>query len=82
MASYFVARQALSDGAHAVHDRSRCPPGSFPLEAAVEYLGEFLHPDQALRVARLRFPEARGCTCCTASTSDRLGADVLGFFRS
>lgn len=82
MASYFVARQALSDGAHAVHDRSRCPPGSFPLEAGVEYLGEFLDSDQAVRVARLRFPEARGCACCTSTATDRLGADVLGFLRS
>jgi hypothetical protein len=82
MASYFVARQALSDGAHAVHDRSRCPPGSFPLEAGVEYLGEFLDADQALRVARLRFPQAHGCACCTAKATDALGADVLGFLRS
>jgi hypothetical protein len=64
MASYFVACRAEPDGAHAVHDRSRCPPGCFPVDAAAEYLGEFDEPAQALAVARLRYAQARGCSCC------------------
>jgi len=63
MASYFVARQPLGDGAHAVHDRSRCPPHSFPREGA-EYLGEYLAPSQALAVARLRYAHVSPCACC------------------
>jgi hypothetical protein len=62
MASYFVDCHARSDGAHAVHDRSRCPPGRFP--CAVEYLGEFLDAPQAVAVARLRYAHAQGCACC------------------
>ena len=65
MASYFVAAQALPDGAHAVHDRSRCPPACFPFEHGHEYLGEFGDPAQALAVARLRYP--RVCSCRTAA---------------
>ena len=64
MPSYFVARQAQPDGIHAVHDRSRCPPGCFHAERATEYLGEFTEAAQALIVARVRYPHARGCTCC------------------
>ena len=63
MASYFVARQALPDGVHAVHDRSRCPPACFPREDATEYLGEFSDFDQAIAVARLRYRHVRGCAC-------------------
>ena len=63
MASYFVASHALDDGAHAVHDRNRCPPATFPREDA-QYLGEYLHPSQALAVARLRYPQVSPCTCC------------------
>jgi hypothetical protein len=59
MPSYFVARDA--DGAHAVHDRSRCPPNCFPLETAAEYLGEFLEAGQAMAVARLCYRHARRC---------------------
>jgi hypothetical protein len=68
MASYFVACHA-NDGFHAVHDRSRCPPGGFPVGDAAEYLGEFEHPAQALAVARLRYAPARGCSCCASETS-------------
>lgn len=64
MASYFVAAQPQADGTHSVHDRGRCPPGHFPGPDALEYLGEFTEPGQALAVARLRFPAARGCACC------------------
>lgn len=64
MASYFVACHAQPDGAHAVHDRSRCPPACFPFENAHEYLGEFSEAAQALAVARLRYTHARRCTCC------------------
>jgi hypothetical protein len=63
MASYFVAREPQADGAHPVHDRSRCPPRCFPREAASEYLGEFLDAQQALAVARLRYRQARDCPC-------------------
>jgi len=63
MASYFVARQPQLDGVHAVHDRSRCPPGCFSA-AATEYLGEFAHTTQAVAVARVRYAQARGCACC------------------
>ena len=66
MASYFVAGAGKSGAAVAVHDRDRCPPGCFPL-GAVDYLGEFLDAGQALAVARLRFPLARHCACCTAA---------------
>lgn len=69
MASYFVACHALPDGAHAVHDRSRCPPACFPLAQAHEYLGEFSEAAQALAVARLRFAHARGCACCEAGAA-------------
>ena len=64
MASYFVACHALADGAHTVHDRSRCPPACFPHEHATEYLGEFSDPTQAMAVARLRFAAVRRCGCC------------------
>jgi hypothetical protein len=53
-----------------VHDRDRCPPGCFPL-GAVDYLGEFLDASQALAVARLRFPQACHCACCTAAATQR-----------
>jgi hypothetical protein len=66
MASYFVASAGRSGAAVAVHDRDRCPPGCFP-QGAVEYLGEFLEAGQALAVARIRFPQARHCRCCTAA---------------
>lgn len=69
MASYFVASHALPDGAHAVHDRSRCPPACFPFHHAHEYLGEFGDPAQALAVARLRYAQARGCTCRASAAS-------------
>ncbi len=64
MASYFVANRTQADGGHAVHDRSRCPPGCFPGGGASEYLGEFNEPAQALAVARLRYARAHSCTCC------------------
>lgn len=67
MASYFVACDAQPDGAHAVHDRSRCPPGCFPGGGAKEYLGDFDEVAQALAVARLRYPHARGCPCCAGT---------------
>lgn len=63
MASYFVAHPA-SRGVPAVHDRTRCPPGAFPQDGA-EYLGEFIDAAQALAVARLRYPQAARCSCCT-----------------
>jgi hypothetical protein len=61
MASYFVACDAQSDGAHEVHDRSRCPPACFPHEGINEYLGEFHNIVQAVTVARLRYRPARRC---------------------
>lgn len=63
MASYFVARSSAIGGLPAVHDRSRCPPGSFP-PAGAEYLGDFLDAGQALAVARLRYVNATRCSCC------------------
>ena len=63
MSSYFVASRPLADGAHTVHDRSTCPPGCFPMAGATEYLGEYLDATQALVVARLKYPAARGCGC-------------------
>jgi hypothetical protein len=63
MASFFVACDPQADGAHAVHDRSLCPPRCFPRENAAEYLGEFLDGSQALAVARLRYARAQGCAC-------------------
>jgi hypothetical protein len=69
MASYFVASHAQTDGVHAVHDRSRCPPGCFPGECATEYLGEFTEATQAVVVARVRYPRACGCACCEPSSS-------------
>lgn len=64
MASYFVACDAEAEGAHAVHDRSRCAPGCFPTGQATEYLGEFHEAAQAIAVARLRYPVAHACPCC------------------
>lgn len=63
MASYFVAHSASPDGAHAVHDRSRCPPACFPRDAA-EYLGEYRSASQAVTVARLLYASASACACC------------------
>jgi len=74
MASYFVARPAQPDGVHAVHDRSRCPPASLPGEPAMEYLGEFMEAAQALVVARVRYPHARGCACCGRANAVGLAA--------
>lgn len=87
MASYFVARHAQPDGAHAVHDRSRCPPACFPFENANEYLGEFHEVTQALAVARLRYAQARDCTCWHAAgivslAAGRAEAFTLAFLRS
>jgi hypothetical protein len=64
MASYFVASRTHPDGGHAVHDRSRCPPGCFPAGGTGEYLGEFNEAAQALAVARVRYAWAHSCTCC------------------
>jgi hypothetical protein len=63
MASYFVAYHAPPDGEVAVHDRHCCPPASFPHEGSTEYLGEFLDPEQAIAVARIRYAQARCCDC-------------------
>ena len=63
MSSYFVTSRPLVGGAQTVHDRSTCPPGCFPVAGATEYLGEFLDATQALVVARLKYPAARGCAC-------------------
>jgi hypothetical protein len=60
MASYFVTCHPLPDGAHAVHDRTLCPPACFS-GRALEYLGEFGNPVQAVAVARLRYEPARAC---------------------
>ena len=68
MASYFVAAQRAPGEPPAVHDRDRCPPGVFPAGGA-EYLGEFFHAAQALAVARLRYPHARGCACCVRAVA-------------
>lgn len=65
MASYFVALPSAIGGAPAVHDRTRCPPGSFPGEGT-EYLGEFFDAAQALAVARLRYVDAGRCACCAS----------------
>lgn len=66
MASYFVARHAPPHEAHAVHDRSLCPPTCFTVTGATEYLGDFLEAAQALAVARLRYAQVQGCACCEA----------------
>lgn len=71
MASYFVACHAQPDGAYAVHDRSRCPPGCFPAGAAKEYLGEFDEVTQAVLVARLLYAHACGCPCCLDAIAER-----------
>jgi hypothetical protein len=62
MASYFVAAHGTPQGEAAVHESQRCPPGRFP-PASSEYLGEFLETAQAVAVARLRYANARGCSC-------------------
>jgi hypothetical protein len=64
MTSYFVAAHAPPRSGIAVHDRSLCPPGCFLTDSRPEYLGEFLELSQAIVVARLRYPHARGCACC------------------
>jgi hypothetical protein len=74
MPSYYVACHAQPDGIHAVHDRSRCPPGCFPGERASEYLGEFMEAAQALVVARVRYPHARGCPCCDPASVQALAS--------
>lgn len=66
MSSYFVDGLARAGGAHAVHDRSRCPPGCFAPEHQPQYLGEFIDTAQAVCVARLRYPHVQGCPCCGA----------------
>jgi hypothetical protein len=81
MASYFVASRVPGDGPFTVHDRSRCPPGAFPARGA-EYLGEFLDADQALAVARLRYPDVAPCTCCAATAAAVRAGDVLTILRS
>lgn len=79
MASYFVAYQAPAYGEVAVHERSRCAPDCFMLGASTtEYLGEFLHPSQAVAVARLRYAHARGCACCEADPAPVQHAPALG----
>ncbi len=75
MASYFVASTRFPGESPAVHDRDHCPPGVFP-QAGAEYLGEFFHAAQALAVARLRYPHARGCACC-APAQARVVAGAL-----
>lgn len=82
MASYFVTREALPDGAHAVHDRDRCAPGHFPVRGGLEYLGEFLDARQAVTVARIRFPLARCCDCSAKVAQQRVGAGALGSLRT
>jgi hypothetical protein len=86
MASYFVARHPLPDGAHAVHNRSRCPPACFP-ERGTEYLGEFSDAAQAVAVARLRYAGARGCAggelpMPLAAAAARMAAQPLTPLRS
>jgi len=81
MASYFVASRTPEDGPFAVHDRSRCPPGSFP-EHGAEYLGEFLDAVQALAVARLRYADVASCPCCLATATAARGAGMLTILRS
>ena len=63
MPSYFVASAPAMGGAQSVHDRSRCPPACFP-QGAMEYLGEYGTPAQALFVARLVYAAAAVCRCC------------------
>jgi hypothetical protein len=82
MASYFVASVPSPDGAHAIHDRSRCPPASFPRDEAIEYLGEFLHPAQAMAVARLRYARVRGCACCAPAEAPAVRAASALHLRS
>ena len=64
MASYFVARPAPAAAEAPVHDRTLCPPDCFLAAPAMEYLGDFLHPGQAVAVARLRYANARACPAC------------------
>jgi hypothetical protein len=74
MASYFVACDPEGDGAHAVHERSRCPPACFPLGAPPEYLGEFMDAGQAVAVARLRYRPVRRCVHSEAGLPLRVPA--------
>lgn len=76
MASYFVACHD-SPGEVEVHDRQRCPPGCFMLETTTEYLGEFLDARQAVAVARLRYADAQGCSCCCGTPAARQQAGLL-----
>jgi hypothetical protein len=64
MTSYFVAAHAPPRSGIAVHDRSLCRPGCFVTDTRPEYLGEFLELAQAVVVARLVYPHARGCARC------------------
>jgi hypothetical protein len=81
MASFFVARRVPGDGPFTVHDRTRCPPGTFPIRGA-EYLGEFLDVAQALAVARLRYAHVGPCACCAAVAATAREGDVLTILRS
>lgn len=69
MASYFVACEPSSDGSHAVHDRTHCPPACFPAAGATEYLGEFVDARQAVAVARLRYACAARCAWSTGGAT-------------
>ena len=75
MGSYFVATTPLADGSHAVHDRSRCAPGCFPVDGAAEYLGDFLDLVQAVTVARVRYAPVRGCSSCEPSPVTAVAQD-------
>ena len=82
MASYFVALPSAVGGVPAVHDRTRCPPGSFPREGS-EYLGEFFDAAQALAVARLRYSDVTRCGCCAQPmTAATHAARLLAALRS
>lgn len=64
MPSFFIDRRAQRNGDHLVHERSKCPPHSFPAASDAEYLGELLDADQAVTLARLKYAHVNGCLYC------------------
>lgn len=74
MPSYFIDRRARATGEHVVHERCRCPPNCFPAPGDAEYLGELLDGQQALSLARLKYPRVNGCRWCATEVHHRVTA--------
>jgi AhpD family alkylhydroperoxidase len=70
MGSYFVDLRPHANGAHLVHDRTRCPPDCFPAPVHAEYLGELLDGGQAVVLARVRYANVNGCLWCTTEAHE------------